>query len=103
MHPSRPVQIASADELEHLCERAHCPGCLRRGAGEVVHETKRIVCKHCGQFIRSYAFMSEPKIVRFIVVLEPRDPTSSIRALRFFLKKAWRDFGLKCIDIREET
>ena len=102
MYPPRPVQIASDSDLERLCAHARCPLCLLTG-GTVIPETKRIVCAHCGQFIRAYEFMGEPKVDRFVVTLEPRDPTNSIRALRFFLKKAWRDYGLKCTDIREET
>lgn len=96
----RPLLVSDRTELERVCERAHCRSCLAHG-GEVIAASKRIVCKICGQFITAYEFAA-PRPQRFVVTLEPCDPSRSIHALRRFLKDCWRICGLKCVGLKEE-
>jgi hypothetical protein len=88
----------SIDELGSV----RCSSCLIRG-GEAVIESRRVVCRNCGQYIADLAVMDEPKVTRFVVTLEPTDPAHSIHALRHFMKSALRHFGLRCVDLREEV
>jgi hypothetical protein len=48
---------------------------------------------------RSVAAPDKP--TRFVVTLEPTDPSHSIHALRHFLKSALRRFGLRCVNLEE--
>ena len=100
MHPPRPLLVVDDAELERLCERSRCRSCMTRG-GEAIAESRRIVCRSCGQFIAAYDFTA-PRPQRFIVTLEPCDPSRSYHALRRFLKDCWRICGLKCVDLKEE-
>jgi hypothetical protein len=77
-----------------------CPFCLNRG-GEPIAESQRVVCRVCGQYIANLRVADAPKVIKFLVVLEPTDPAHSIHALRHFLKGAMRNFGLRCIDLKE--
>jgi hypothetical protein len=95
------VQVANSAELEWFCERVRCRSCMGRG-GEAIHESHRVVCRTCGQLIMTFIYTAEPVPTRFIVTLEPSDPTRGIQALRRFLKDCWRICGLKCIDLKEE-
>jgi hypothetical protein len=49
----------------------------------------------------SFGDADAPNVIRFVVVLEPTDPSHSIHALRHFLKSALRNFGLKYVDLKE--
>jgi hypothetical protein len=100
MQPSRPLLVADNAELERACDRARCRLCMATG-GETIAETRRIVCKVCGQFIAAYDYTA-PRPKRFVVTLEPCDPSRSYHALRRFLKDCWRICGLKCLDLGEE-
>lgn len=96
----RPLLVADDAQLERVCDRARCPLCMLTG-GEAVANTQPIVCKSCGQFIADYDFTAESMPHAFVVTLVPTDLTHSIHALRHFPKSAWRNFGLKCTDLKE--
>jgi len=38
---------------------------------------------------------------RYVLVLQPEPGVDAIRALRWILKRSLRQFGMKCVDIRE--
>ena len=38
---------------------------------------------------------------RYVLVLQPEPGVDPIRALRWILKRSLRQFGMKCVDIRE--
>ena len=69
--------------------------------GTAVVETRRIICRSCGQYILEYELTAEPTPQGFVVTLVPTNPAHSIHSLRHFLKSALCNFGLKCTDIRE--
>jgi hypothetical protein len=39
----------------------------------------------------------------FLITLRAADDASAVRALRWLLKTAWRRFGLRAVDVREDV
>jgi hypothetical protein len=45
---------------------------------------------------------NKPAAPRYVLTLQAQPGIDAIRALRWILKKLLRQYGFKCVDIREE-